>query len=207
MSHSCVPSWQRAHSTPHQRFPDYARIGSVESVCGGIATRAGRSSCSVVDARRRSRGRSRSLPNPSPDLVTGEQLGSVVNERRDGNVDRQCGFVCQVEPPIQPHVNSWCWELSARCGMRAQRVREASPPGPRSQNCVDADQDDLPDTVPASQMALHEVGRLVCQEQVPMHDSDALVDHGHFLGGWCCTVIRRHPEIGSGQVTRNVNAR
>ena len=30
---------------------------------------------------RRSRGRSRSLPNPSPDLVTGEQRGSVVNER------------------------------------------------------------------------------------------------------------------------------
>ena len=41
--------------------------------------------------------------------------------------------------------------------------------------------DDLPDTVTASQTALHEVGRLVCPEQVPMHDLDALeegVDHG-----------------------------
>ena len=35
--------------------------------------------------------------------------------------DRQCGVVCQVEPPTQPHVNLWCRELSARYGMRAQR--------------------------------------------------------------------------------------
>ena len=67
---------REAHTTLHQRFPpDYAQeIGSVESLCGGIATRAGRSSCTC------SRGRSRSLPNPSPDLFAGElQRGSVVN--------------------------------------------------------------------------------------------------------------------------------
>ena len=180
---------------------------------------------------------------------------------RDGNVDRQCGFVCQVEPPIQPHVNSWCRELSARYGMRAQRVGEASHPGPRSQNRVDADHagpirrvrvpdnpsvnhvvvgrrtrrrrrlrplpwswsdsesdaepcpnvvprtdDDLPNTIPASQTALHEVGRLVCQEQVPMHDLDALeedLDRGR------APFSRRvvlHPE-SSGGTPRSVQDR
>ena len=143
--------------------------------------------------------------------------------------------------------------------MRAQRVGEASHPGPRSQNRVDADDvgpirrvrrvpdspsvdhvavgrrtrrrwrlrplpwswsdsesdaepfpnvvprtdDVLPDTVPASQTALHEVGRLVCQEQVPMHDSDALVDHGQV------PFPRRvvlHPE-SSGGTSRSVQDR
>ena len=61
---------------------------------------------------RRSRGRSRSLPNPSPDLITGEFTACFGGEQGksplvecDGDVDRQCGFICQVEPPIQPHVN------------------------------------------------------------------------------------------------------
>ena len=73
---------------------------------------------------RRSRGRSRSLPNPSPDLFTGElQRGSVVNGGTfvecHGNIDRQCGVVSQVKPPVH--------------GLRAQQVGEASHPGPRTQ--------------------------------------------------------------------------
>ena len=51
--------------------------------------------------------------------------------------------------------------------------------------------DELSATVPASQTALHEVGRWVCPEQVPLHDLDALeggVDHGQArLARMCCT--------------------
>ena len=83
----------------------------------------------------RSRGRSRSLLVPSPDLFTGElqrggthRLSSVLETSIE-----QCGVVCQVKSPVQPNVNRWCRKLSARYGLRAHRVGEASHPRPKTQ--------------------------------------------------------------------------
>ena len=115
-------------------------IGSVESLCGGIAARMGRSSCRVVEARREAQPWeeqviAQSISRSLHGRVSDEQ-GTFVECR--GDVDRQCGVVSQVKPPVQPHVNLWCRKLSARYGLRAQRVVEASHPGPRTQIQNDA---------------------------------------------------------------------
>ena len=229
-------------------------IGSVESLCGGVATRARRSSCTVVDARREAQSWeeqviAQSITRSLRGRVAAFSGGKSPFVECDGDVDRQCGVVCQVEPPIQPHVNLWCRELSARYGMRAQRVGEASHPGPAthrvrrvpdspgpehvelrrgtrrrrrlrplpwswdSDSESDADRNgfprtdgEVPATVPASQTALHEVGRRASPEQVPLHDSDAFeedMDHGGARFG---RRVVLHPQ-SSGGTPRSVQDR
>ena len=66
--------------------------------------------------------------------------------------------------------------------------------------------DDLPDTVPASQTALHEVGRRVSPEQVPLHELDAFgedMDHGGARFG---RRVVLHPQ-SSGGTPRSVQDR
>ena len=88
---------------------------------------------------RRSRGRSRSLPQSisqssreSCSVWFGGEQGKSPFVECHGDFDRQCGVVCQVK-------HRWCRKLSARYGLRAQRVGEASHPGPRTQNRHEAD--------------------------------------------------------------------
>ena len=76
----------------------------------------------MMRGERRSLGRSRSLPNPSPDLFTGELQSSVMETLID-NADSARSFLSR-----------WYRKLSARHGLRARRVGEASHPGPRSQD-------------------------------------------------------------------------
>ena len=121
-------------------------IGSVESVRGGLAARAGRSSCRIVEGRRQAQlweeqvvgqSISRSLHGRVAACVGGEQ-GKSPSIECDGDFDRQCRVVCEAKSPVQPNVNRWCRKLSARSGLRAHRVGEASHPGPRTQNRCEA---------------------------------------------------------------------
>ena len=84
-------------------------IGSVESLRGGTATRTRRSARTVVDAQSwEEQVTAQSITRSS--AVAAFSGGKSQFVECDGDVDRQCGVVCQVEPPIQPHVNLWCRE-------------------------------------------------------------------------------------------------
>ena len=105
-------------------------IGSVESLCGGIAARTGRPSRRVVETRREAQPREKQVISRSLHWSAAWFSGQGTFVECDGDFDRQCGVVRQVKPPVQPDVNPWCRKLSARCGLRGQRVGEASHPGP-----------------------------------------------------------------------------
>ena len=58
---------------------------------------------------RRSRGRSRSLADPSLDLVMGKSALQCMPPpiKSDGDNDRQCRVTCQVKSQVQPNVRMW----------------------------------------------------------------------------------------------------
>ena len=97
---------------------------------------------------------------------------------------------------------SVAWDKAASAIASVAMVSESDAEQP-CRNVVPRTDDDLPDTVPASQTALHDVGRLVCPEQVPMHDMDALekgVDHGQTQ--YARRVVL-HPQSSGGTPSRS----